>query len=76
MSNNLFIFLSFFRPKTNIKVNFNYWGIHFLHIFYSKIVKENILFLYIIQSKNKMFWGTFYFLDQKILIPNLCWHQA
>ena len=73
MSKKLFIFLSFFRPKIIIKVNFTYWGMHFLHIFYYKIVKENILFFNIIQPENKMFWGAFliHFLDQKILIPNL-----
>jgi len=35
MGKKLFIFLSFFRPKTGINLKFNYWGMHFLHIFYS-----------------------------------------
>ena len=32
MSKKLLIFSSFFRPITNIKGNFNYWGVHLLHI--------------------------------------------
>jgi len=74
MSKKLFIFLSFFRPKTIIKWILLIWVCISCICSTIKLSKKIYYFQNIIQPENKMFLGTslVHFLDQKILIPNLC----